>query len=65
MRRWFMDSYFDLIVWYDDRGNATGFQLCYDKPGRFRNSPPRVWHDQPVHDMRRGGLVIDSLRGAI
>ena len=36
MRRWFMDSYFDLIVWYDDRGNTMGFQLCYDKPGRER-----------------------------
>jgi hypothetical protein len=30
-RRWFLDSYFDLIVWYDDGGAIKGFQLCYDK----------------------------------
>jgi hypothetical protein len=30
-RRWFMDDYFDLIVWYADDGTLTGFQLCYDK----------------------------------
>lgn len=34
-RRWFSDSYFDLIVWYADesQGEIVGFQLCYDKPG--------------------------------
>jgi hypothetical protein len=30
-RRWFRDAEFDLIVWYDDDGGLTGFQLCYDK----------------------------------
>jgi hypothetical protein len=31
-RRWFTDSYFDLIVWYEQDGAAlAGFQLCYDK----------------------------------
>jgi hypothetical protein len=30
-RRWFMDDYFDLIVWYDDEKNLIGFQLFYDK----------------------------------
>jgi hypothetical protein len=31
-RRWFSDSYFDLIVWYKREGAAiAGFQLCYDK----------------------------------
>lgn len=31
-RRWFTDSYFDLIVWYEREGSAiAGFQLCYDK----------------------------------
>jgi hypothetical protein len=31
-RRWFTDSYFDLIVWYSREGNViAGFQLCYDK----------------------------------
>lgn len=32
-RRWFADTYFDLIVWYepDDPEQVLGFQLCYDK----------------------------------
>jgi len=30
-RRWFADSYFDLIVWYGRAGDLEGFQLCYDK----------------------------------
>ena len=31
-RRWFTDSYFDLIVWYERKGSTiAGFQLCYDK----------------------------------
>ena len=35
-RRWFTDEYFDLIVWYDERKELVGFQLCYDKDGRER-----------------------------
>jgi hypothetical protein len=31
IRRWFTNTYFDLIVWYDKRKVITGFQLCYDK----------------------------------
>ena len=30
-RRWFADDFFDLIVWYDENDNVSGFQLCYDK----------------------------------
>jgi len=30
-RRWFSDSYFDLILWYEENGDIEGFQLCYDK----------------------------------
>lgn len=30
-RRWFCDSYFDLIVWFGEDEKITGFQLCYDK----------------------------------
>ena len=31
-RRWFQDSYFDLITW--DRDEVViGFQLCYDRSG--------------------------------
>ena len=30
-RRWFSDPQFDLIIWQDDGGNISGFQLCYAK----------------------------------
>ena len=30
-RRWFEDDFFDLIVWYDQRQEIFGFQLCYEK----------------------------------
>jgi hypothetical protein len=30
-RRWFADDFFDLIVWYDDQYDVSGFQLCYNK----------------------------------
>jgi hypothetical protein len=36
-RRWFTDRYFDLIIWYDDSGMLSGFQLCYDKLGAERS----------------------------
>jgi hypothetical protein len=39
-RRWFMDEFFDLIVWYDKRNRITGFQLCYDK---IRNEHALTW----------------------
>jgi len=41
-RRWFQDTYFDLIVWYDmeDR-SISGFQLCYDKPS---DEHAFLWH---------------------
>ncbi|MEI7481121.1 MAG: hypothetical protein WCK75_02095 [Elusimicrobiota bacterium] len=29
-RRWFSDSFFDLIVWQDTDKSIWGFQLCYD-----------------------------------
>ncbi|TFG59973.1 MAG: hypothetical protein E4H36_12870 [Spirochaetales bacterium] len=36
-RRWFMDDFFDLIVWYNNEGGEiVGFQLCYDKTGNER-----------------------------
>lgn len=31
-RRWFASDEFDLIVWSDDSGSPTAFQLCYDRP---------------------------------
>lgn len=40
-RRWFVDDYFDLIVWLDEKNEISGFQLCYDK---FRNQHALTWH---------------------
>ncbi len=31
-RRWFRSDDLDLIVWCDESGAPTAFQLCYDKP---------------------------------
>ena len=47
--RWFSNDYFDLIVWYDKQGRATGFQLCYDKKGDERAF---TWkeHQLPTHE---------------
>lgn len=37
-RRWFNDSYFDLIIWFEGSKKEiiNGFQLCYDKEGYER-----------------------------
>jgi hypothetical protein len=35
-RRWFADEELDLIVWYKESGEISGFQLCYDLRGRER-----------------------------
>lgn len=35
-RRWFMDDYFELIVWFDGNEAVEGFQLCYDRGRRER-----------------------------
>lgn len=35
LRRWFVDSGLDLLVWQEDRC-VVGFQLCYDKTRRER-----------------------------
>ena len=32
-RRWWEDSYFDLIVWYERDKTVHGFQLCYNRLG--------------------------------
>ncbi|MEW5725288.1 MAG: hypothetical protein AB1896_19395 [Thermodesulfobacteriota bacterium] len=39
-RRWFNDEYFDLVVWLDDRGEISGFQLAY---GRGRGERALTW----------------------
>ncbi len=30
-RRVFIDDYFDLYVWFSDKAEPVGFQLCYEK----------------------------------
>ncbi|MFW5694720.1 MAG: hypothetical protein ACOCYB_06105 [Alkalispirochaeta sp.] len=36
-RRWFVNEYFDIIVWYESRRTPpTGFQLCYDRHANER-----------------------------
>src|SRR5262245_665816 len=29
-RRWFADNEMELIAWYSESGEVSGFQLCYD-----------------------------------
>lgn len=41
LRRWFIDDYFDLIVWLDKQNNISGFQLCYDK---YKKQHALTWH---------------------
>lgn len=36
-RRIFVDSYFDLYVWFYENSDIAGFQLCYDK-GNFERA---------------------------
>jgi len=35
-RRWFVDDYFDLLIWVNKNNEIIGFQLCYDKLGDQR-----------------------------
>ncbi len=50
-RRWFSDSYFDLIVWYEQEGTAiSGFQLCYDKD---RDERALTWRRGQGFDHKR------------
>lgn len=46
-RRWFNSPDLDLIVWMDDRGDPTGFQLCYDK---LRSERALTWHADRGYD---------------
>ncbi|OQX23675.1 MAG: hypothetical protein BWK80_24760 [Desulfobacteraceae bacterium IS3] len=40
-RRWFIDDYFDLVVWLNDNEEIQGFQLCYNKS---KNQHALTWH---------------------
>jgi len=35
-RRWFIDEFFDLYIWFDDSNGIVGFQLSYDKKRHCR-----------------------------
>ena len=35
-RRWFTDDDLDLFIWFDEKDDIVGFELCYDKPGTPR-----------------------------
>jgi hypothetical protein len=41
IRRWFVDDYFDLVVWMNNDRQIDGFQLCYDKSGEQH---ALTWH---------------------
>ncbi len=43
MRRWFIDDYFDLVVWLNNEEEIQGFQLCYDKT---KNQHALTWHKE-------------------
>jgi hypothetical protein len=50
-RRWFFDDYFDLIVWYDNRRQIEGFQLCYEKN----------YSERALTWMRKNGFSHDAI----
>lgn len=52
-RRWFGSEEFDLIVWCDDSGVPSAFQLCYDKP---RAEHALTWK----HDLGFLHTVVDD-----
>ena len=52
-RRWFSDSEFDLIVWFDNRDAIIAFDLCYGKQLNehvFRWRPPQSMEHLSVDD---------------
>lgn len=58
-RRWFMDNFFDLIVWLDEQSQIIGFQLCYDVSGNERALTWRRkvgFQHQRVDDGERHGM---------
>jgi hypothetical protein len=49
-RRWFEDEFFDLIVWYDQRQEIFGFQLCYEKS---RDEHALTWLEDRGYGLHR------------
>lgn len=58
-RRWFSSSFFQLIVWYSQKGGEIfGFQLCYDIYGKERAF---TWIDErgSFHHTVNDGDILD------
>jgi len=62
VRRWFIDDYFDLIVWCTDEGIIEGFQLCYDKG---KNERAVTWRrtGSYIHEAVDDGELYGLLAG--
>lgn len=52
-RRWFLDEYFDLILWEDKNGDILRFELCY---GKDKDEHALTW-DYPANHMH---LKVDD-----
>jgi hypothetical protein len=64
-RRWFVSDDLDLVVWCDESGRPSGFQLCYDKGLSERAltwQPDRGFTHTAVDDGDRGGGSIKPFR---
>lgn len=59
-RRWFNSPDLDLIVWVDDEGDPTGFQLCYDKARGAHGERALTWHTGRGYDH----AAVDDGEGA-
>ncbi len=52
IRRWFLDSFFDFILWYDDERRFTGFQLCYEKRQNERAITSKIESGKAIRSHR-------------
>jgi len=65
-RRWFSNSYFDIVFWYDQEGgDLTGIQFCYGKP---HSEKAFTWEKtyrshHYVSEQRKGNQQTGILRG--
>ncbi len=63
-RRWFTNSFFELIVWYKkESDDFLGFQLCYDKSDYERSltwKEKTGYRHQAIDDERNGTLHPQS-----
>lgn len=55
-RRWFGCEDLDLIVWYDESGELSSFQLCYDK---LRSERALTW--EPAAGLQH--MAVDDGEG--